>query len=172
MSADDQNLALFGDDSEQDDPATVQLDPRRPGTTHFWHLRTRWVVLAFAGVVVVALTVGILVFNASAPDAARGARTARLAAQQFVSAVNAGSRHDAAAIACSSFADDAEAAAASGRDPDITFSLDLVTGLSKNQAIITVTEHLKFSGGTKESEVSRLLVTRGAGVWLVCGRSS
>jgi hypothetical protein len=171
VSTDDQNLVLFDDESEQDDPATVQLEPRSP-RPHAWHLRTRWVVLAFVALVVVGLTVGIIVFNASAPDAARGARTARSAAQQYVAAVNAGSRAGAAKISCSSFSNDAEAAAASGKDPGIRFSLDLVTSLDKNQAIITVTEHLKFSGGTKQTDTSRLLVTRGAGLWLVCGHSS
>lgn len=171
MSTDDQNLVLFDDESEQGDPATVHLEPRSPRTSTF-HLRTRWVVLAFGALVVVGLTVGIIVFNASAPDAARGARTARTAAQQYVAAVNAGNRTGAAAISCASFTNDAQAAAASGKDPGITFSLDLVTLLGKNQSIITVTEHLKFSGGTKQAESSRLLVTRGAGLWLVCGHSS
>jgi hypothetical protein len=171
VSTDDQNLVLFGDEPEQDDPATVQLEPRSP-RTHGWNLRTRWVVVAFVALVVVGLTVGIIVFNASAPDAARGARTARIAAQQYVTAVNAGNRSGAAAISCGSFADDARAAAASGKDPGITFTLDLVTVLGKNQAIITVTEHLKFGGGTKQAETTRLLETRGAGLWLVCGRAS
>jgi hypothetical protein len=175
VSADDQNLALFGDDSEPgyepDVPGTVQLEPR-PSRLSRWHIRTRWAVLACAALVVVGLTVGILVFNASAPDRVLGAASAKAAAQQYVAAVNAGNGRGAAAISCTEFADDARAAAASGKDPDITFSLDRIDASHKNDATVTVTEHLRFSGGTKQTEASRLSVLRSGGRWLMCGRVS
>jgi hypothetical protein len=174
VSADEHDLALFDDDfdddSDDDDPASVEF-PLRP-TRDTWWLRTRWVVVAFAVLVVVALTVGILVFNASAPDAPRGAKSATVAARQFVTALNAGNGVHAAAISCTDFADQAKADAKSGQDPDISYTLDAVRSGSKNDATALLTEHLKFSGGSTQRVPSTISLLRSGGLWLICGRSA
>jgi hypothetical protein len=166
---DDQNLALFDDDPDQDDPVTVELEPRGAGERSAW-LRTRWAVVAFAALVVVALSVGIVVFNASAPEAPRGAKSPSEAARQYVAALNAGDAKSAAALSCSDFADEARAAAASGKDPGISYSLGPVRNVTKNDATARVTQRLKFSDST-QNVPSTVALLRGSGLWLVCGKS-
>jgi hypothetical protein len=171
VSTDEHDLALFDDDSDEDDPASVEFAPR-PNREHRWWLRTRWVVAAFAVLVVVALTVGILVFNASAPDAPRGAKSATAAAHQYVAALNSGNGERAAAVACTDFVDQAKADAKSGQDPDISYSLDAVTSAGKNDATAVVTEHLTFTGGSTQKVPSTVSVLRSGGLWLICGRTA
>jgi hypothetical protein len=159
-------LPLFDDPSVPD----VSLEPaarRQP-----WWLRTRWLVVACGLLVVVGLTVGILVFNASAPDAPRGARTPALAARQFVAALNAGNGDGAAHISCDRFGDAARAAARSGADPAISFTLAGVTTLDKDNATATLVQQLRLSASDAQRVPYRLALLRGAGLWLVCGRLS
>jgi hypothetical protein len=157
-------LPLFDDPSVPD----VSLEPaarRQP-----WWLRTRWLVVACGLLVVVGLTVGILVFNASAPDAPRGARTPALAARQFVAALNAGDRDGAAQVSCDRFGDAARAAARSGADPAISFTLVAVTARDKDNATASLVQLLRLSSSDAQRVPYRLALQRGAGLWLVCGR--
>jgi hypothetical protein len=188
---DDQTLALFDDASDEDaleqdeldrdelerdepgdgEPAVVEFEPRA-GSERVRSLRTLWVVVAFAALVVIALTVGIVVFNASTPDPARGSKSAALAAQRYVAALNAGNGQRAAAAACDDFADQARADARSGADPGIAYTLDRVSSITKNDATALVTQHLKVGGGPTQNEPSTLSVLRTGRLWLICGRSS
>jgi hypothetical protein len=161
-------LPLF-DDADGDLPA-VELEPSaRPQP---WWLRTRWLVVACGLLVVVGLTVGILVFNASAPDAPRGARSPALAARQFVAALNAGDGIRAARVSCDRFGDDARAAARSGADPGISFALVSVTTSDKDNATATLVQQLRLGASGSQRVPYRLALLRGAGLWLVCGRLS
>lgn len=162
MPADD--LDLF----ETDEPQDVELAAREPRNRRF-ALRLRWVVLAFAVLVAGGLTIGILVFNAYAPAPARGAVSAKAAASQFVTAINAGDGDAAAKISCDGFADDAHAAARSGADPDIRFLLVTVRMTDKDNAVAEMTERLKLPN-TVKSQPYRLSLLRGAKRWLVCGQ--
>jgi uncharacterized membrane protein len=175
VSEDDHTLALFDGDQDDDehdhDPATVELVGRPAHEPSRW-LRTRWVVLAFAVLVVVALTVGIIVFNASAPTRARGAKSATVAAQGYVAALNAGDGAKAAQLACDDFADEARADARSGADPGISYTLSHVTSADKNNAIAAGAQHLKIAGGTTQNEAFHLSLVRSSGLWLICGRAT
>lgn len=135
-------------------------------------VRTRWVVVAAVVIVVVGMVVGIVVFNASAPDAARGAESAKAAATEFVAAVNAGNLTGAAAISCDPFADEARSAARSGKDPSIRYTLDSVRKDDKTSATAAIVEHLKFRDAPAQEVQSRISVLRSSGRWLMCGRAS
>jgi hypothetical protein len=161
------DLPLFDDSPDVTDGALDVSARRRP-----WWLRTRWLVVACALLVVVGLTVGILVFNASAPDAPRGARTPALAARQFVAALNAGDGAGAARMACDRFGDAARAAARSGADPSISFTLVGVTTRDRDNATATLVQQLRLSASDTQRVPYRLALLRGAGLWLVCDRLS
>lgn len=134
------------------------------------HLRAI-VILALA-VVVVGMTVGIVVFNASAPPLGRGAETSTGAAREYLAAVNAGNEAAAAKISCSSFTDDARAQARTGSDKGISYRMGKVSEVSKSDAVVVITETLTLPGGKTHSSPTTLALTRSGGRWLVCGRTS
>lgn len=135
-------------------------------------VQTRWVVAAAAAIVVVGMVVGILVFNSSAPDAARGAASARQAAVQYVAALNHGDRDAAAAISCDAFANDARSAARSGTDPSLGYTLDQLVVADRTSSTAKITQHLTLPGETRQSRPADVAVLRSSGRWLVCGRAA
>lgn len=137
---------------------------RRPA-----HLRA--IVIAALVVVVMGLVVGIIVFNASAPELGRGAATASDAANTFVAAINNGDEKAAADIACDRFADPARAAARTGSDPGISFALGRLTMRSKTAATVSVQERVELPGGHVHTQPLTLALERSGGRWLVCGRA-
>ncbi len=133
------------------------------------HLRA--IVIAAVAVVVVGLTAGILVFNASAPPLGRGAESARAAATQYLAAIDAGNEAGAATISCNSFTDDARAQARTGSDEGISFRMGRVHQVSKTDAVVVVIETLTLPGGHRHSSPTTLAITESGGRWLMCGRS-
>lgn len=166
VDRDEDDLSLF----DGDERPTVSLERAQRHTDRWW-LRTRWVVVAFGVVVLAGLGIGIAVFNASAPDRARGERTPQLAAAAFVHAIQAGRRDEAAELACAEFADEARAIARSGVDPGISFRLVGVSENGKDDARARFTERIDFGGGDVQSTRYEVTLRRGGGRWLVCGRS-
>jgi hypothetical protein len=165
VSTDDGQLELF----DGDDPPTVELEQRPPRPRSSW-LRLRWVLVAFGVLVIGGLTLGIVVFNAAAPDEPRGAATPTAATRQFVAALNAGDRAGAADIACDEFADQARAAARSGQDPDISYTLVTVTSRDKDHATAELAQRMRIAGAVQNVPY-RVALLRGAQRWLVCGRA-
>jgi hypothetical protein len=160
----DRDFELF----DGDDPPEVEFD-REPRQQASW-LRLRWVLVAFVVLVVAGLTVGILVFNAAAPQIARGARTPAAASHQFLAALNAGDGPGAANISCAEFADSARAAARSGSSPDVSFALVGVTARGSDYATAEFAQHRKI-GGVFHNVPYRVSLRRGDKRWLVCGRA-
>lgn len=152
-----------GDGIADDGESTGDNGLRRPA-----HLRA--VVVTAALVVAVGLVLGIVVFNASAPELGRGSATADAAATAYVHAVNAGDEKAAADVVCTSFADDARAAAASGRDGGIQFALGKVTKTGKTDAVATIRQTSTLPGGTTRTSAAGVSVLRSAGRRLVCGQ--
>lgn len=158
------------------------LDPNELSFVQFAHsedsedtpqptMRTWYFVVAATVVVVVGMVLGIIVFNSSTPDSARGAASAKAAADEFVAAVNAGNSKAAAAISCDTFADDARSAAQSGKDPSVRYTVDSVGNQDKTSATAVVTEHLTLPGSTQTKSYN-ISVLRSSGRWLMCGRTS
>jgi flagellar biosynthesis/type III secretory pathway M-ring protein FliF/YscJ len=147
----------------EDDEGSGVLVRRSP---HVW-----WFVGATATVAIVALVLGIILFNSAAPTTARGATTASLAAHRFVAALDAADSRGAAALACNDFADDARSAARSAVDPSFRYTLDAVRTVDAEHATARITEHLKLPVGTRDSS-STVFVLRTSGRWLMCGRSA
>jgi hypothetical protein len=128
------------------------------------------VVGAFAALVVIGLTVGIVVFNSASPERARGAATPQAATRQFLEAVNRGDGDAAAAISCNAFGDQARAVARTGKDPGISFTLVVVTPLGKDTATAEFAQHMQL-GKTVQNTPYRITLERGSQRWLVCGRA-
>jgi hypothetical protein len=163
----DTELDTDSDLFDGDEPPTLSLAPReRPLTT--WRLR--WVLGVFVLVVVAALTVGIIVFNSASPERARGAASPTAATRTFLAAINQGNGATAAAISCTSFGDEARAAARSGKDPGISFTLVQVTPRGNDHATAEFAQHIKV-GGTIQNTPYRIALLRGSSLWLVCGRA-
>lgn len=135
-------------------------------TAHTW-----WFVVAAATIVVVGMVVGIIVFNASAPRAPRGAESAKAAATTFVAAVNASNQKAATAISCDGFTDDARSAARSAGQ-GIDFTLDKVITSDRTSATAFITQRLTLPLGRRQTEPANLSVLRTSGRWLVCGFTS
>lgn len=171
--------AIYGDDVDPDD-VEPPLDAHGLAYLRFERskheparraLRTRWIVAAAALIAVTAMVVGIVVFNASAPGPARGAASAKTAAKEFVTALNAGDALAAAAISCAEFAEDARSAARSGKDPAFRYTLDSVRLDDTTSATAVVSAHLALPGST-QTKAHDISVLRSSGRWLMCGRAS
>jgi hypothetical protein len=149
----DRDFELF----DGDDPPEVEFD-REPRKQASW-LRLRWVLIAFVVLVVGGLTVGILVFNAAAPEVARGARTP-----------SAGDGPRAANLSWAECADSARAAARSGGRPDVSFALVGVTARGIDYATAEFAQRRKV-GGVFHNVPYRVSLRRGDKRWLVCDRA-
>lgn len=121
---------------------------------------------AAAAAVAGGVTAGV-VFANSGGDL-RGELTATRAAQHFVSALNAGDKDAAAAVACDNFADAARSAATSGADPGIDFVLDSVRLTGATSGTAEITQRLAV-GGTTQKQPYLVHLDRTDGRWLVCG---
>jgi hypothetical protein len=129
--------------------------------------RGLWIGIAVAVVVAAAVAVGVVL--GSSDDALRGEVSATLAARSFVTAVNAGDKDGAAAVACANFADQARSAAAAGADPGIDFVLDSVSVQSAVSGTAEVTQRLQV-GGSTQRQPYLLHLDRTDARWFVCGR--
>lgn len=162
----DTEFDIDSDLFDDDEPPTVSLAPRdRPSSN--WRLR--WVLGVFVVLVVAGLTIGIIVFKSATPERARGALTPGGATRQFLAAINKGDGAAAAAVSCSSFGDDARAAAHSGVDPSISFTLVDVIQHGNDHASAEFAEHIRF-GKSVQNKSYRITLLRGSSRWLVCGR--
>jgi hypothetical protein len=75
-------------------------------------------------------------------------------------------------VSCERFGDAARAAARSGADPAISFTLVAVTARDKDNATASLVQLLRLSSSDAQRVPYRLALQRGAGLWLVCGRLS
>lgn len=161
----DEQSDLFADDA---DVPTVSLDPRERAASG-WSLR--WVVGAFAVLVVAGLTSGIVVFNSAAPDSPRGRVTPQQTTRAFLTAINRGDEKAAARLSCSAFGADARSAARSGADPGISFSLvPPVTRSDATHATAQFAQRMKVGGSVQRTPYKILLERASTGRWLVCAR--
>jgi hypothetical protein len=153
-------------------PGTGDGAAPAPGGGAAGRARVSWVrplFLAAAGVVIVAIGLITIARNESnAPP--EGQASARAAAQQYVSAVNAGNRSAAVAASCPAYADEARAEARSGSDPGISFVLGSVHPMDGGAAAqAQLTERLRFTDATQRVK-HVLTLNRSNGRWLVCGQ--
>ena len=157
-------LTRGGSDDDTTDDGTDDTTggaPDRPA-------RLWWYVGATAVLAVVALVVGIVVFNSAASDPTRGTHTAREAAAQFARALNAGDGDSAAGISCDTFLDSARAEARSG-EQGIRYRLASVRQASDDTATAVITARLTVAGQTQTDQI-QISVFRSGGLWLVCGQ--
>lgn len=131
--------------------------------------RRRWWWAAGGLLVVATAVLGVAVANRS-DTSSLGELTARLAAQRFVAAINAGDKDAAAAEACPSFADEARSVAESGRDRGIDFVLGAVRTSGPEAGTVVVTQRLHFAGSV-QSVAHTVHLDRTNGRWVVCGQS-
>jgi hypothetical protein len=139
--------------------ADVVADPPRPR-------RRLWIGIGCAAVLVAGGVIAAVELSSSGE--LRGEISATLAAHHFVTALNAGNKDDAAAVACDNFADQARSAAASGADPGIDFVLDSVAAGSTS-GTAELTQRLRVDGGTQRQPYL-VHLQRTDGRWLVCGQ--
>ncbi len=129
--------------------------------------RTRWWVTGAVVVVAAAATTTAVVYSRS--DHPRGLASPQRAAARFVTAVNDGDKEAAVAVACAAFADQARAAAHTGGENGIDFTMGAVERTGTSAAIAEVTQRLDLQGGPQR--VTLVLELAGAdGRWLVCGQ--
>lgn len=128
----------------------------------------RRVWLVAGAIVVAAAAVAAVVVLTRSDSALRGDLSASLAAQHFVTALNAGDRDAAAAVSCDNFADAARSAATTGSDPGIDFVLDSVRLDSATSATAELTQRLRISD-TTQRQPYLVHLDRTDGRWLVCG---
>jgi hypothetical protein len=159
IEPDGDGLAIV-DFAGRDDSGPDDRGPRSP--RRLW-----WYVGATATLAVVAMVVGIVVFNRSASDTRRGARTSPEAADQYVTAINAGDGRSAAGISCDAFADRARAAARSGK-VGVTYSLDAIRATGSTTATAMITARLRV-GGQQQARPADVRIVRTRGLWLMCG---
>lgn len=164
----DEQSDLFADDVDDGDVPTVSLEPRERAASG-WSLR--WVVGAFAVLVVAGLTIGIVVFNSAAPDNPRGRVTPQETTRAFLTAINRGDEKAAARLSCDKFGADARSAARSGADPGISFSLvPPVTRSDTTHATAQFAQRMKVGGSVQRTPYKILLHRASTGRWLVCAR--
>jgi hypothetical protein len=140
-------------------------DDAAPPPRHVWRY-----VIAAGVLVVVGMVAGIVVFNNSAADTTRGARTATDAAREFVHALNAGDEKTAAGVSCDSYADGARAAARSGSQ-GVGYTLVAVRTVADGTATASITAALDV-GGQQQTNSLSVNVFRTGRLWLVCGPAS